>query len=67
MGNHSQLLALLIGTNVGPLVTPWASLATLLWYERCRSAGLRVPLRGWPGRARCWRSAASRWRRRRWR
>ncbi|WP_380283914.1 SLC13 family permease [Kitasatospora purpeofusca] len=45
-GNHTQLLALLIGTNVGPLVTPWASLATLLWYERCRSAGLRVPLRG---------------------
>ncbi|MER7701767.1 SLC13 family permease [Kitasatospora sp. NPDC097605] len=45
-GNHTQLLALLIGTNVGPLITPWASLATLLWYERCRSAGLRVPLRG---------------------
>ncbi|MER5638018.1 SLC13 family permease [Kitasatospora sp. NPDC002227] len=45
-GNHQQLLALLIGTNIGPLVTPWASLATLLWYERCRSFGLRVPLRG---------------------
>ncbi|GAA2097854.1 ArsB/NhaD family transporter [Kitasatospora saccharophila] len=48
-GNHQQLLALLIGTNIGPLITPWASLATLLWYERCRSAGLRVPLRSVAG------------------
>ena len=39
------LLALLIGTNVGPLATPWASLATLLWYERCRAAGVAVPIR----------------------
>jgi arsenical pump membrane protein len=23
-------------------VTPWASLATLLWYERCRANGLRI-------------------------
>lgn len=43
--NHTQLLALLIGTNVTSLVTPWASLATLLWFERCRSAGVTVPLR----------------------
>ncbi|MEV7780017.1 SLC13 family permease [Kitasatospora sp. NPDC088351] len=48
-GNHQQLLALLIGTNVGPLVAPWASLATLLWYERCRAHGLRVPLRSVAG------------------
>lgn len=40
--NHTQLLALLIGTNVGPLVTPWGSLATLLWAERCRAAGVTV-------------------------
>jgi arsenical pump membrane protein len=45
IGNHVQLLALLIGTNVGPLATPWASLATLLWYERCRAAGVTVPMR----------------------
>ena len=43
--NHVQLLALLVGTNVGPLATPWASLATLLWYERCRAAGVTVPMR----------------------
>jgi arsenical pump membrane protein len=45
VGNHDQLIGLLIGTNVGPLVIPWASLATMLWAERCRSAG--VPI-AWP-------------------
>lgn len=44
LGNHDQLLALLIGTNVGPVVTPWASLATLLWFERCHAYGVRVPV-----------------------
>jgi len=43
--HHTQLLALLIGTNVGPIITPWASLATLLWYERCRAYEVAVPLR----------------------
>ncbi|WP_112638619.1 ArsB/NhaD family transporter [Micromonospora saelicesensis] len=43
-GDHTRLLALLIGTNVGPLAAPWASLATLLWFERCRAAGVTVPL-----------------------
>jgi arsenical pump membrane protein len=41
-GNHEQLLGLLIGTNVSPIVTPWASLATLLWYERCSAGGIRI-------------------------
>ena len=40
-----NFLGLLIGTNIGPIITPWASLATLLCYERCRSAGVRVPMR----------------------
>lgn len=43
VANHTQLLGLLIGTNIGPIITPWASLATLLCYERCRSQGVRVP------------------------
>ena len=37
-----RLVALLIGVNAGPLITPWASLATLLWAARCRSAGVKV-------------------------
>lgn len=45
VANHHQLLALLTGTNVGPVVTPWASLAILLWFERCAAYGIRVPLR----------------------
>jgi arsenical pump membrane protein len=45
VGNHDQLLALLIGTNVGPIITPWASLATLLCLESCRAHGLRISLR----------------------
>lgn len=43
--NLDQLLALLVGTNVGPIVTPWASLATLLWHERCRARGVEIPMR----------------------
>lgn len=43
--HHNQLLALLIGTDAGPVVTAWASLAMLLWYERCSAFGLVVPKR----------------------
>ncbi|MCX5201849.1 SLC13 family permease [Streptomyces sp. NBC_00237] len=43
-GNTHQLLGLLVGVNVGPVVTPWASLATLLWFERCRWHGTQVAL-----------------------
>ena len=45
VANNSQLIALLIGTNVGAIGTPWAALATLLWFGRCRAAGLSIPLR----------------------
>ena len=41
-GSPPRLLALLVGVDAGPLVTPWASLATLLWLERCRTAGVTV-------------------------
>lgn len=40
-----RLMALLVGVNAGPLITPWASLATLLWLQRCRAAGVTVPWR----------------------
>ena len=43
--NHDQLLGLLIGTNVGAIVTPWGSLAVLLCLEACRDHGLRMPMR----------------------
>jgi arsenical pump membrane protein len=41
-GGPSRLLALLIGTNTGPLVLLWGSLATLLWRERCKARDVEV-------------------------
>lgn len=38
-------LALLIGVNAGPLITPWASLATLLWHDQLRRAGVEFSWR----------------------
>ncbi|MFZ4893528.1 SLC13 family permease [Plantibacter sp. Mn2098] len=43
-GDPVRFAALLIGVNAGPLITPWASLATLLWHERLRSLNVRF---GW--------------------
>lgn len=40
-----EMVALLIGVNAGPLLTPWASLATLLWADQLRRAGIAVPWR----------------------
>jgi arsenical pump membrane protein len=44
-GTPERLAALLVGVNAGPLITPWASLATLLWHQRLRSVGVEVPWR----------------------
>lgn len=41
-GSPVRLAALLIVVNAGPIVTPWASLATLLWHDRLVAAGVRV-------------------------
>ena len=40
-----RLLALLLGTNIGPMVLLWGSLATLLWRDRLRARGLDVSAR----------------------
>ena len=40
-----RLAALLIGVNAGPLITPCASLATLLWHQRLHALGVDVPWR----------------------
>jgi arsenical pump membrane protein len=41
-GSPLRLAALLIGVNAGPLITPWASLATLLWRERLAALGVEI-------------------------
>lgn len=42
-GTPVRLAALLIGVNAGPLITPWASLATLLWHQRLHAMGVDAP------------------------
>lgn len=37
--------ALLVGVNAGPLITPWASLATLLWHSRLHALGVEFSWR----------------------
>ena len=44
-GDPLRLMALLVGVGVAPIVTLWASLATLLWRERCARAGVRISAR----------------------
>jgi arsenical pump membrane protein len=40
--HQDQLLAVLTGVNIGPLVLLWGSLATLLWRERCKARGVQI-------------------------
>lgn len=44
-GSPVRLVALLIGVNAGPLITPWASLATLLWHDRLTNMGVGISWR----------------------
>jgi Na+/H+ antiporter NhaD/arsenite permease-like protein len=41
-GSPVRLAALLIGVNAGPLITPWGSLATLLWRDRLRALDVDI-------------------------
>jgi len=42
-GEPIRIMALLVGVNCGPLITPWASLATLLWHNRLSAMDEHVP------------------------
>jgi arsenical pump membrane protein len=48
-GSPLRLAALLIGVNAGSLITPWASLATLLWHERLASLDVDISWRRYMG------------------
>ncbi|KQO62110.1 SLC13 family permease [Curtobacterium sp. Leaf261] len=41
-GEPLRYAALLVGVNAGCLITPWASLATLLWHARLRAEGVEL-------------------------
>ena len=45
-GHTTQLLGALLGTNEGPLILVWGSLATLLWRERCERFDVHISLTG---------------------
>lgn len=45
-GSPLRLAALLIGVNAGPLITPWASLATLLWHDRLQKMNVLISWKG---------------------
>ncbi|MEZ2388008.1 SLC13 family permease [bacterium RCC_150] len=46
-GTPERLASLLIGVNAGPLITPWASLATLLWHDRLARMNVMISWRGY--------------------
>ncbi|WP_022909038.1 SLC13 family permease [Aestuariimicrobium kwangyangense] len=41
-GSAHRIAAVLVGVNAGSIVTPWGSVATLLWAGRCRRADAPV-------------------------
>lgn len=41
----AQWVVTLIAVNAGPLITPWASLANLLWWRRCNVEGVSITAR----------------------
>lgn len=41
-GTTTNLYEILLGVNIGPLITIWGSLATVLWAARCRAQGLII-------------------------
>jgi arsenical pump membrane protein len=45
-GSPTRVAALLVGVNAGPLITPWASLATLLWHDRLVKMNVLITWRG---------------------
>lgn len=62
----ARIAALLVGVNAGPLITPWASLAVLLWHRRLVTLGVELRWSRYillgssshrsPSRSRLWRS-----------
>lgn len=42
-----RMAALLVGVNAGPLVAPWASLATLLWHDRLKRMNVLIAWKGY--------------------
>ncbi|WP_043806160.1 SLC13 family permease [Paenarthrobacter aurescens] len=46
-GTPQRMAALLVGVNAGPLITPWASLATLLWHDRLVRMNVLVKWKGY--------------------
>lgn len=46
-GTPTRMAALLVGVNAGPLITPWASLATLLWHDRLVRMNVLIKWRGY--------------------
>ncbi|MET3903610.1 SLC13 family permease [Paenarthrobacter sp. 4246] len=46
-GSPERMAALLVGVNAGPLITPWASLATLLWHDRLMRMNVLITWKGY--------------------